>query len=1786
MAGSEEIAKLAVSLSLEAQGFDKQMSSINKSIKNSERDFKSAGKGVEGFEKSFVGLDAKIQKTSKQLDLYNTKLEKQKEQYTKIQGDLESTTKKLDELEKTQGRGSEQWKKQSELVQKNAEKLSKLGTDINQTESNISKLTNELNQSQKEFDQLGNKAKTLDENLEDISRQADLTQSEFDKLGSELQTSGNYFSKLGNEMNKMSAELTSGKQKIDAYENEIKKLGDTLDKNKQDHNKLGQEINKTEQELNQAKSAYGENSNEALQLSQKLLKLKDEYNNVETEIEQNANALNKYQTELNQTQTEVNELANELRTMPFDKIGSDLVNSGQAIKGVGQSLTTGITLPLVAAGAAATKVGVDFDRSMSKVGAISGATGDDLEILKDKALELGSSTKFSASQVADAMTYMGMAGWSSGQMLEGVEGILNLAAAGAVDLATASDIVTDGLTAMGMTAKDSGDYVDIMAATITSANTSVELMGETMKYAGPVAGALGIEMEDLSVAIGLMGNAGIKGSQSGTALRGGLTRLVDPTSEAASMMDKYGVAIQKTDDGSVDLQKTMVHLRDKLSTLDATTQATALSTIFGKEAMSGWASVINASDADFENLTNNINTSTKTVKAMEAVLKETGTSTESFKSTLEAISPAAELLNIDTRDLTVAIGLMNKAGLEGAQSGEEFGNSLKNLVSPTEEVQKQLDQLGINIQKNSDGSLNFVETTKALQEGLGGLDEATRQQALSSLFGADATDEWNAILSATPEEFDAIVKSMDDTKGLAEKLAETMQENLGGSIDNMKSSIEGALYEGFKAMEPVLQTCIEKITDLAKWFTDLDEEQQKNIVTIAGVAAAVGPLLMIVGNLIIVGGNAVTLFGKLQRASGLATSALALFSGPVGIGAAVLAIGGLLAAIGDNEDAILRLQEKFGGLGTLIGGVCEFISGTVQINFGNAVSWIKFAVDAMAAMIDGPGGATIEDAWENHSNRVAINYEEGMSKLTLSTTRGMSQMRNASDEQLQGTVESMNTILSNIPDIVEGNYSQASSTLGSQLAQMDSTQITILQGMNDTTQQMFLGIQQGMNVDEASAKVEENLKRMAQNGTLDASTMEKEVTKALEQMKKQMDTKTKEGAQAVDKNSKEAANSVKTNTDKMAKDAKTNTGKVATDTDSDFKKANKSIQQSSTDMYNGAKTSFTKLAEVSKQSGTDMYNGVRVPSEKIPSVVNSAMVSAVSNATSANSKFKSAGVNAAQSWITGFNSKKSAMSAAVSSIPKPRSIQIDNIETNESNTLLKAKSPISDSVSSSLSGAINDVDISSSFRDAGQKSAKAYAEGLSIMHAQVNKMLSKNEKEWKSGLSKEIELNKKHSEELEKINKEKNKKIKDLEDKRLKEIQSANSKYAKNKKKRQEATKKANEKFNEELKKINTKYAEDELKLKEKHAKEQDKLRKEQEESEKNFHQNLEKIKDTYQQKVQSLNDKYLKEEQKLNEEYQKIYDSRVKSLMGWTDIFSEIKGKDNVSSDKLINNLNDQVEVFKNWDKNIQSLSGKISNDLYEELLSKGPNAYKEIEAIASMTKEELAKYDNLYKERKKLAEKRAEEDTKDEKDRIEKQIADLKTTYLKEYEKLGKDMAEEVDKQVDAIKKKFGSVPAHLLKLGKDSIQSFIDGMKQASSKLTGPDKIIKKATNEWNRLRNIYSKPLKMDVFINTIDDNFKFDFNNRQADILRVASIKDTYQTKKGYYSNNRSTSKQFENMSNFNFKTQIESQNGLLNKLIGVFEGYLSKDIEISIVLDGRELTRVVSKNMAAGTRRF
>ena len=321
--------------------------------------------------------------------------------------------------------------------------------------------------------------------------------------------------------------------------------------------------------------------------------------------------------------------------------------------------------------------GMQFEQGMANVSAISGATGGELEALSAKAKEMGANTKFSAIEAADAMSYMGMAGWNSSQMIDGIGGIMNLAAASGEDLASVSDIVTDSLTAFGLKASDSAQFADVLAVASSKSNTNVSMLGESFKNVAATAGAMGYSMQDTTTALGVMANAGIKGADAGTSLRGVLTRLAKPTKEVDAAMSALGLSAVNADGSMKPLSQLIPEMQNKFAGLTDAEKGQYATMIAGKNALSGFLSLVNSSPDDFASLSDAINNSSGAAQSMADTMNDTvsgkltllksqfegvkiaifdALGSSQFKGVLQSMSDGLGAVTPYVTTLTVAIG--------------------------------------------------------------------------------------------------------------------------------------------------------------------------------------------------------------------------------------------------------------------------------------------------------------------------------------------------------------------------------------------------------------------------------------------------------------------------------------------------------------------------------------------------------------------------------------------------------------------------------------------------------------------------------------------------------------------------------------------------------------------------------------------------------------------------------------------------------------------------------------------------------------------------------------------------------------------------------------------------------------------------------------------------------------------------------------------------------------------------------------------------------------------------
>ena len=583
---------------------------------------------------------------------------------------------------------------------------------------------------------------------------------------------------------------------------------------------------------------------------------------------------------LRTAQSEADRVSKNMAT----KVGNNITGIGKSMTSVGSTLTKSVTVPLLGIGTAGLKVASDFDSAMSGVKAISGATGEEFDALRAKAIELGGSTAFSANEVAEAMTEMAKAGWDSQQILDGMGGVLDAAAASGENLGTVSTIVADAITGFGMEAKESTRVADLLTQAANSGTIGINDLGESFKYIAPVAGSMGLSIEDVTTALSAMSMSGIKGSQAGTSLRGVLTRMVKPTDQVAAAMDELGIVLTNSDG---------------------------------------------------------------TFKSLDQILSE----------------------------------------MRGSFSGL------------------------------TDEQKTYYAATLAGQEGMSGL---------------------LSLLNMSQEEYDEIAASMDNASGVAKETAEVMRDNLSADVEELGGSLESLAITLAEHIIPHLRTFVQWLTELVGKFTDLDPETQKTILKFAGIAAAIGPVILVIGKLVTAVGSVVTAFGKIPGAIAKAKGAFTAVSAAIGgisapVVAVVAVIGVLIAAFANlwktNEEFSNKITAIWEGRKSKFGSCAQGIVDRLNAlgfdfeNFGEVVKAIWDGFCSLLAPI-----------FEGVFNQVSVILGSVLDALTGifdvfigiftgnwdQAWQGVKEIFGAVWDLIKGTFESWATAFKGIADTVLG----------------------------------------------------------------------------------------------------------------------------------------------------------------------------------------------------------------------------------------------------------------------------------------------------------------------------------------------------------------------------------------------------------------------------------------------------------------------------------------------------------------------------------------------------------------------------------------------------------------------------------------------------------------------------------------------------------------------------------------------------------------------------------------------
>lgn len=483
--------------------------------------------------------------------------------------------------------------------------------------------------------------------------------------------------------------------------------------------------------------------------------------------------------------------------------------SGIAQSGIKGTLTAiaSAGTALAGLGGAAIKIGADFEEGMSEVQAISRASASDMELLKEKAKEMGAETKFSATESAAAFKYMAQAGWNTEDMLNGISGVMSLAAASGEDLALTADIVTDSLTAFGLEAKDAAHFSDVLAMTANATNTDVANLGYTFKYVAPVAGALGYSIEDMSVAIGLMANSGIKAETAGTALRATLTNLAKPTQQMTGYMEELGISLTDAQGNVKPFNEVMIDLREGFEGLTEAQKAEYAAGIAGKEAMSGLLAIVNASDEDFAALTEQINNCNGAAEEAAKIMQD------NLKGSVEQLGGALETLGIEFYDsvntpirtivdsATSMVEQLTKAFKDGGLSGlvSELGTVFAEVAT----------QAANSAPKMIDAATSMITSF------LDGISHNSGQIAEAAVkIGESLINGIAQIIPKVAEVGVEIISSLASNL-LGSDVGKSVGE-LGKTIIDSFKTIASAVSGALNSLKPIFSTFISTVSKIAK----------------------------------------------------------------------------------------------------------------------------------------------------------------------------------------------------------------------------------------------------------------------------------------------------------------------------------------------------------------------------------------------------------------------------------------------------------------------------------------------------------------------------------------------------------------------------------------------------------------------------------------------------------------------------------------------------------------------------------------------------------------------------------------------------------------------------------------------------------------------------------------------------------------------------------------------------------------------------------------------------------
>lgn len=649
--------------------------------------------------------------------------------------------------------------------------------------------------------------------MKEMTAQMRLLSSEFGVSQAQAKLLGNASDVLKSRIAETTAKIELQKNVVKTNDEYHKTLTSNLEKEREKHELLTEKLKTVKNEYKKSADQTGENSEQSQKLAAQVKKLEEQLGTCTRSVEDQASELVKHETKTNKSkialydmEAQLKDLRVEMAKMPWDKFAAGAEKVADVTENVGRKMTV-VSTAIVGVGTAAVTTAASFEAELSKVQAISGATADDMTQLEAAAKQWGENTKYSATECASAFEYMALAGWNTSDMLNGISGILNLAAASDMDLATASDIVTDYLTAFGLTAQDSAKFADTMAYAMSHSNTTTQALGEAYKNCAATAASMGYSVEETTAVLMTMANAGVKGGEAGTALNSIMTRLATDTKDCATALATYGVNVYDSEGNMNSLSSILQGMRGVWSQLTDEQQANLAKTIAGTNQFSALQTIMSGlSDSAIESGMS----FTDYAAALETC---DGTASDMADTMLNNLNGQITILKSKIEGVAISLGNILLPKIKNAV--EWVANLVDKFAALSEEKQTMIVKIAAVVAAIGPALLVFSK----LASGVG-----TVASVVGKLSGAIAgAGGLSGVLSAVCSPVGLVIAAVAAlVAGLVYVIAtnEDVRNSLLSVIGDLKTAVQPAIEFITNTVIPNLQAAWERLKEMLAPFAE------------------------------------------------------------------------------------------------------------------------------------------------------------------------------------------------------------------------------------------------------------------------------------------------------------------------------------------------------------------------------------------------------------------------------------------------------------------------------------------------------------------------------------------------------------------------------------------------------------------------------------------------------------------------------------------------------------------------------------------------------------------------------------------------------------------------------------------------------------------------------------------------------------------------------------------------------------------------------------------------------